>query len=127
MAGKETKMATGFVIEPGYQSGSLGTQDGWEILKLCAKDVVAYPEEFKKEVIRFMRHPPSDLDEYIAIYKADAGNPLAVGSNADCRISISASGGGVSRTIKEHVANAFCRMIMEKMHSHGCHVSISVV
>jgi hypothetical protein len=76
---------------------------------------------------------PDDLDgeqliEYCKVYERDwtDGGPLRVDDEEQI-LHIMASGGSSSRILKEHVARAFCRLVIQDMHRKQIEVNLHVV
>lgn len=125
-------MATGYILSIGYLSGYSyqGNQDeAWQQLRAAAQSIALQPERIAEEARKF--NAPewccemhcSHLMNYCEIYASKAvTNPLMIIDNLQ-HVFISASG---DRTLKEHVARAFCRLVIYDMHRQGIEVQLEV-
>lgn len=125
-------MATGYSIQIGYMSGDAydgaAGSDLYTTLRSALENIVNSPDKVLSEILRigdsFGPIPDYDPVEWIQIYLSSAWHPGL--DDSDRSLFISASGSGESRDLKEKVARAVCRMIMEAMHQRGIEVSIMV-
>lgn len=124
-------MATSWNISIGYISGTTYNGDvntAWETLKQDAKDLADSPYVLLAEYNLYARHIGDDETPtlvYATQYSAKEYNPMTVNDEKQ-RIFIGASGGNPSRAVKEHMARAFIRVLMRRMHERGIDVNVSV-
>lgn len=118
-------MATGWSITIGYNSSHspVEKEDLWEILKNSAQIWRINASTLRDEAERY--GAPLELDgenlmDFCEVYRRDwlMGGPLHIDDDKQA-LYIDASGGGASRVLKEHVARAFCRLVVIDMH-HKC-------
>lgn len=121
---------TSFLLEIGYISGATyneGAEGAWaELLQ-----VVERVKRDKSNLWLWVRcHgicPQQDevgntLEAYVDQYTKEEFCPLSIREDSVC---VGCSGGGVSRTMKEHVARAFCRLVIDQMHAKGISVCLT--
>lgn len=123
---------TGYTIRRGYMSGP-----DWDRADALMRSLaVSLPQDTARlfaEVSRFPFTPGVEGEEmwdFCAIYRKpwDQHGPLRLIEDPDDgpTIGITASGGGKSREMKEQVARAFVRLVIEEMHRRGYEVCVSV-
>lgn len=138
-------MATGYTIEVGYISGDSyqgDTNEAWQELRAAAEQLRNSPAKLATEAREFGapfwccdKHC-ADINEFCEVYRRNwtDGGPLMIVDKPDemfpCKdddwqphLHIMASG---DRAMKEHVARAFCRLVMYEMHRKGIEISIRV-
>lgn len=117
---------THYLIRPGYNSGAssnnYSVEEEWELLK----DIVEVNNIKREHLdIEYKEYEgssiPSEFLEAMFIRK----DKSIVIDDSDKIISMSASGDGESRRIKEGVRRAMCRLILK--HAHKQHLEISIV
>lgn len=131
---------TGWHITLGYASsyGEARTREGAEqLLETLAYEVADHILDILDEVKRtnvsrededgvqlftYARKYQIRDDSFITISTVTN----AVGDVVETSIVLLASGGGISRTMKEHLHRAYCRLLMMEMHRHGLDIQISV-
>ncbi|MEO0594541.1 MAG: hypothetical protein AAF126_00350 [Chloroflexota bacterium] len=132
-------MATGFVIELGYNSGSLGqyASDRQAMLENIIDELKQDSDAIFGQLVLFAPDGYTAMNDVIDTnwtmrdfvdalsVKPHELPPLEKGDNGTFHISC--SGGGQSRVAKEVVASAFCQLLMVRCAKAGFHVSISVV
>lgn len=124
-------MSTGWTISIGYNSHASGDgADLWAALKASAEKWRHAHEIIDMEAEKFNAPDKCDGEwrlAYSEVYAKDwaDGGPLHVSEERHCLL-IRASGGGCSRDMKEHVARAFCRLIINDMHHQGIEVNLTV-
>lgn len=125
-------MSITFTLTLGYASGALSIKENddkptfvqdKETLSNIIENVRNEPEALRDTIDLFASkevtsHP--DLDDYINLYRGN-GAPL---DKYDDEWSINCSGGGMSRTLKETVAVAFCNRVFLECASIGLHLII---
>jgi hypothetical protein len=125
-------VSTGWAITIGYNSdlSPLDRDKTWETLKNVAATIREDTAALFQEALAFDAPPDcggEDLEDYCAIYTAprEEGGPLWIDEPGQA-ISIIASGGAPSRIQKEHVARAFCRLVLYAMHRQGIEINLHV-
>jgi hypothetical protein len=124
---------TGWHISIGYLSGystSLNRDEAWVELKREAVHIAQTPAMLAQEAYEFGAPKVDDVDgsyrlaDYCTIYsvKPENGCPLSIDDDRQ-EVMITASG---NRTMKEHVARAFVRLLMAAMHRKGIEVNVTV-
>lgn len=132
-------MATSYTIEIGYMSGYSydgGAVDAWNELLEATRAIINNPAKMTAEARAFgapwycCEKQCSHLNDYTDAYARDwqQGGPLRIVDEKDKRpyLHISCSGGEGERQMKEHVARAFVRLLIEKMHRKQIEISIRV-
>jgi len=122
-------MSTAHVIQVGYNSAH-HKKDVWKELKeyvgyLCSSNF-KIADEAKKYTSKISH---DQLDEFGKSYKECKDLTIRIHDNEDvdeCYIRQMSSGGGVDREIKEQLRRAFCRLVLERMHSLNMEINISV-
>jgi|ERR1043165_2461901 hypothetical protein len=129
---------TGYHISIGYLSGGpYDKEDAWEILKQVALDLCNAPARIADEAISFGMN--RDIaTEYAAAY---VGASIATRGTEDSTLRIIeanekegtapqimqlAGGADPSRSIKEAIRRAFCRLVMYEMHKREIEININV-
>lgn len=124
-------MATSWTISIGYNSGNFDTAELWAKLKASAefwrKNPLLIADEAREGSDADIPLDGENLLDYCEVYRRDwmDGGPLHI-IDEDKVLHIMASGGDPSRTIKEHVARAFCRIIIKAMHEEQIEVNLIV-
>jgi hypothetical protein len=127
---------TGYYIETGYQSGC-SREEAWEEIKRITRYLCDHPNLLVKEALEFRAPATADGETIL-----DYANKYKEQNDLTCRIIEKqdkldpdeqiqhvvqyASGGGASRTMKEHLRRAFCRLVMNEMHRKGMEVNVRV-
>jgi hypothetical protein len=132
-------MATSYTIEVGYMSGYSydgSAAEAWNELCEAARAIVNNPVKMATEARAFgapfhcCEKQCSTITDYCEVYKNDwtKGGPLKVVDEANKKpyLHISCSGGEDERQMKEHVARAFVRLLIEKMHHKKIEISVRV-
>lgn len=131
---------TSYVLTPGYNSGSSGSFAGpdeqWAALKRVAAAVRADPDALAREARRFGCPEACEdgcctLAEFVDVYRPKENVPLVVDytlqvDDKNREVRQYASGGGASRTIKEHLRRAFCRLVIARCHAVGLEINLRV-
>jgi hypothetical protein len=125
-------METGYSFKIGYLSGhtaDMNQDEAWGLLKACCTDIATSPHHLHTECERDIPVEPEFIDEkyidYAKIYSAESGNPLTCDEERQM-FFISASGGNPSRAIKEHMAMAFIRLVLDRMNKRGIPICVTV-
>lgn len=123
-------MATGWTIEIGYNSHDSDKGALWGQLKMFAEELRRHPSLLNMEAYKF--GAPNECEggtrlEFCDVYARDwtDGGPCHIIEEQQC-IHIMASGGGEARDMKEHIARAFCRIVIHAMHRKGIEVNLRV-
>lgn len=128
---------TGYHISIGYMSGGPDKEEAWEILKQVVLDLCNAPARIADEAISF------GMDRATAIEYADAyvGASIANRGTQDSTLRIIeaddkeetppqimqlAGGTDPSRSTKEAMRRAFCRLVMYEMHKREIEININV-
>lgn len=127
---------TGYHISIGYLSG-YDKDEAWKVLKMTVLDLCHNPHHLVDEAVRFGVDPRTAC-EYAAAY---VGASEATQGTEDSTLRIIekneaegtppqimqlAGGSGESRTIKEAMRRAFCRIVMREMHKLEIEININV-
>lgn len=128
---------TGYHISIGYLSGD-DNDKAWAMLKRIVADLCAKPEVIAEEAMAFGMRPET-AKEYAESYRSFS---LETGRTEDSTLVVKerdlddedsyvqimqlASGRGVSRTNKEAMRRAVCRILMREMHKRGLEININV-
>lgn len=127
---------TGYHISIGYLSG-YDKDEAWEVLKSVVLDLCHNPHHLVDEAVRFGMDPKTAC-EYAAAYVGaslekqgteDSTLRIIEGERAEGnppQIMQLAGGSGESRTIKEQMRRAFCRLVMREMHKLEIEININV-
>lgn len=125
---------TGYHISIGYLSG-YDKDEAWEVLKKVVLDLCHNPHHLVDEAVAFGMNPASAA-EYAAAY-VNASEETRGTEDSTLRIIEAkdgdppqimqlAGGGGESRTIKEAMRRAFCRLVMREMHKLEIEINVNV-
>lgn len=128
---------TGYHISVGYQSGGPDKDEAWEILKRVVLDLCHAPARIADEAISYGMDRASAIEyanAYVGASEAWRGTEDStlriIEANAaedtPPQIMQLAGGAGPSRTIKEAMRRAFCRLVMAEMHKLGIEININV-
>lgn len=122
-------MEMGFSIALGYRSGFLPNQqhrigkNDWELLCDVIESVRSEPEVYSHGVMLFASKEVQEHPDLMGFAKAIS---LKIGEVDDEKYwYIPCSGGGMSRTIRESLAVAFCNRVQIEMAGLGLHVNIT--
>jgi len=126
-------MSTTYIIQIGYLSGAstqISHDEAWKILKEYTARLSRQPQIIHDEAVKFGAPETcpcgcgATLMEHCEIYGEDhnPGIPLIIDDQRQQIVQL-ASG---SRTMKEHVRRAFCRLLIYEMHRHGIEVNLTV-
>lgn len=127
---------TGYHISIGYLS-DYDKDEAWEVLKNVALDLCHAPVRIADEAITYGMGVDIAL-EYAEAYRGasiethgteDSTLRIVEGNAAEKaqpQIMQLAGGVGESRTTKEAVRRAFCRLVMREMHKLGIEININV-
>lgn len=127
---------TGYHISIGYLSG-YDKEEAWKVLKLVVLELCHNPHHLVDEAVRLGMNPMTAC-EYAAAYigaseelqgTEDSTLRIIEGSRAEGnppQIMMLAGGSGESRTIKEQIRRAFCRLVMAEMHKLEIEININV-
>lgn len=118
---------TTYVIEIGYNPGHIAEFINGKLLQVV-EEICKEPEQILAEVKRVEDHEVPV--EYAYAYRtpwADQTISRHTGEDQSLQIIQCASGGGEGRSYKEMMRRAFCRLVMERMHSFGVEVNVRVV
>lgn len=125
-------MSTGWSLSIGYNSdrSTLDQNELWSVLKAVSFSIRHDTAGLFQEALAFDAPPNcggEDLEDYCAVYTTarEDGGPLWI-DDINQVVSIVASGGEPSRIQKEHVARAFCRLVIYAMHQRGIEVNLHV-
>ena len=128
---------TGYHISIGYMSGCPDKEEAWETLKAVVLDLCNAPALIADEAISFGMDRATAL-EYAGAY---VGASIANRGTEDSTLRIIEAdakegtppqimqlAGGIdpSRSIKEAIRRAFCRLIMREMHKREIEININV-
>lgn len=134
-------MTTGWLITLGYVSGAtyvLSRQSAEAFLYEAAfdtarheEDILSYAEQAKycprkdefDNSLRDYAHKFSQMDDLTIGIKAIRDR---AGDVVETSILLLASGGGLSRAMKECTRRAYVRLLMEQMHFRGLDIQVSV-
>lgn len=120
----------------GYLSG-YDKDEAWKVLKLTTLELCHDPARVVDEAVRFGMNPMTAC-EYASAYvgasdelqgTADSTLRIIEGERAEGnppQIMMLAGGAGESRTIKEQIRRAFCRVLMDAMHGLELEININV-
>jgi hypothetical protein len=129
---------TGYHISIGYLSGGdFDKDEAFQVLKKVALELCHNPHHLVDEAVRFGMRPQTACDYAAAYVNAseeqrgteDSTLRIIEGERAEGnppQIMMLAGGAGESRTIKEQIRRAFCRLIMREMHKLEIEVNINV-
>ena len=128
---------TGYHISIGYMSGGPDKEEAWGILKEVVLDLCNAPARIADEAIFFGMERASAV-EYASAY---VGASIANRGTEDSTLRIIeadgkektppqimqlAGGADPSRSIKEAMRRAFCRLVMYEMHKREIEININV-
>lgn len=123
---------TGYHISIGYQSGSSSRHDrdsAWRELLATVAKLREQPQRITQEAKRLdsgLLLP--DLLECAETHRAASeGCAVQIVERGDGdEVMLLASGGEPGRACKESVRRAFCRLVIEEMHSKGIEINLTV-
>lgn len=120
-------MASVHTITVGYNPNFSKAEVGKRLREAVAR-LRARPDIIEVEVLRLApRIDRDELAELIPCYQS-TDLTLRVQDDADGNpvVTQSASGGGVSRDIKEECRRAFCRLVLDAMHREQMSINVTV-
>ncbi len=118
---------TGYYISVGYNSQH-SPEEVWRELEMVMRELCANPKRIADEACAVgapIEVGGENIYDYAERYQANDGIAILETSEGK-HIAQTASGGGVSRILKEHLRRAFCRLVLAAMHGKGMEINITV-
>jgi len=123
---------TGYHISLGYMS-SCSSNGNWQFLKDLANNITRkelLDEYLKYDDITTCEDGCCHIDDFIEKFFTRDDNTISfiedVDEDEQPQIMLLASGGGLSREMKEGTRRAFCRLLMMKAHKARVEITINV-
>lgn len=127
---------TGYHISIGYLSG-YDKDEAWKVLKMVVLDTCQNPHRIVDEAVLFGMDPRTASEYASAYVNASEGQQgtedstlrIIEGARAEGnppQIMMLAGGSGASRTVKEQIRRAFCRVVIREMHKLEIEINLVV-